>query len=344
MRWADRRSRRRAEAAVRRAGAGAIRRPWRRPGGTARTWPAEGDPRRRHDDADVVGAGGHRQDGVELGHDDAELAERTVAAVRRCGGTARTGSRSPAASRSRSWSGIPGRWDLLARRLLDPFLRDQLLAVPFALLQVELAELGEVFGAEVEAAAAERVALGAAVPAGVLDAQRLEQSRLEVFQHGLAGHLRDDGREHVAAERVVLEVGAGLVRDGVGEELLDGGPAGTLFGSTSWPQVMVSRSRTFIALRLSEGSAGASSGKNFSTGSSRLSFPSAIARPTAVALKLLLSECSTCGLSAASGFHQPSAMTWPWRRTIMECRPRRRRSISSANADGGRGDALGFGG
>src|SRR5689334_21554244 len=83
---------------------------------------------------------------------------------------------------------------------------------------------------------------------------------------------------------------------------------------------MVSRSRTVIALRLSEGSAGASFGKNFSTGSSRLNFPSAIASPTAVALKLLLSDISTCGLSGASGFHHPSAMTWPCRRTMKLCR------------------------
>src|SRR5262249_7182386 len=64
---------------------------------------------------------------------------------------------------------------------------------------------------------------------------------------------------------------------------------------------------------------GAWSGKNFSTGSSRLSLPSAIASPTAVELKLLLSECSTCGLSGASGFHHPSAITWPWRTSMKLC-------------------------
>ena len=46
--------------------------------------------------------------------------------------------------------------------------------------------------------------------------------------------------------------------------------------SVWWPVDMRSRSRTRIAFRLAEGSAGASSGKNFSTSSSRLSFPSAI--------------------------------------------------------------------
>src|SRR5262249_42656962 len=55
-----------------------------------------------------------------------------------------------------------------------------------------------------------------------------------------------------------------------------------------WPVDMHNRSRTRIARRLAEGSAGASSGKNFTTSSSTLSFPSAIASPTAVEVKLLL--------------------------------------------------------
>ena len=60
---------------------------------------------------------------------------------------------------------------------------------------------------------------------------------------------------------------------------------------------MDSRSRTRIAFRFSLGSAGASSGKKERTVSSRLSFPSAIARPMPVDVKLLLSEKSTCGSS-----------------------------------------------
>ncbi len=58
---------------------------------------------------------------------------------------------------------------------------------------------------------------------------------------------------------------------------------------------MRSRSLTRIDLRFLLGSGGASSGKNFRTSSSRLSFPSATARPTAVAVKLLLSEYSAWG-------------------------------------------------
>ena len=61
-------------------------------------------------------------------------------------------------------------------------------------------------------------------------------------------------------------------------------------GSVWCPVFIRSRSRTRIARRFADGSAGASSGKNFSTSSSTLSFPSATASPTAVDVKLLLSE------------------------------------------------------
>src|SRR5262245_50099250 len=90
-------------------------------------------------------------------------------------------------------------------------------------------------------------------------------------------------------------------------------------GSVWWPVDMVSRSRTRIAFRFRDGSAGARSGKNESTSSSRLNFPSSTARPTAVEVKLLLSECITCGVSADCGFHQPSATTWPWRTSMKLC-------------------------
>jgi hypothetical protein len=58
---------------------------------------------------------------------------------------------------------------------------------------------------------------------------------------------------------------------------------------------MARRSRTRIAFCGSVGSGGASSGKAASTESSRVSFFSATARPTAVEVKLLLSENSTWG-------------------------------------------------
>ena len=88
-------------------------------------------------------------------------------------------------------------------------------------------------------------------------------------------------------------------------------------GSVWWPVDMASRSRTRMAFWRSLPAAGVTSGKNFSTVSSTLSLPSACARPTAVDVKLLLSENIRCGVSAAYGAHQPSAITWPCRTSMM---------------------------
>src|SRR5262245_17800225 len=74
-----------------------------------------------------------------------------------------------------------------------------------------------------------------------------------------------------------------------------------------------------MALRFAVGWAGASSGKNFNTLSSTLSLPSATARPTAVEVKLLLSEYSECRASRRYGAHQPSATTWPCRTSMKLC-------------------------
>jgi hypothetical protein len=104
--------------------------------------------------------------------------------------------------------------------------------------------------------------------------------------------------------------------------------SGAVADSSWWPADMRSRSRTRIAFRLSTGSAGASSGKKSSTGSSRLSLPSAIARPTAVEVKLLLSEYSSWLVVLSYGDHQPSATTWPWRTSMKLWRP----SIGSSDS------------
>ena len=146
--------------------------------------------------------------------------------------------------------------------------------MPLALLEVELTELGDVLGADAQTVSAGRDALRAGLPCRVLDAQRFEESRPEVIEYGLPGHLLDDRREHVGRRRVVQEMRAWLERHGMRKEGL--GPrlvVGVRVGSVCWPVDMRSRSLTRIALRLSLGSAGASSGKNFSTSSSTLSFP-----------------------------------------------------------------------
>src|SRR5262245_22375231 len=80
-------------------------------------------------------------------------------------------------------------------------------------------------------------------------------------------------------------------------------------GGSAWCPVDIRRrSLTRMDLRLLLGSAG--------TSSSRLSFPSAMARPTAVEVKLLLSEKREWRASASYGAHQPSATTRPCRTSM----------------------------
>src|SRR5262245_29449366 len=124
----------------------------------------------------------------------------------------------------------------------------------------------------------------------------------------------------------------GLNGTGWARKVLAHGSVGRRGGSVWCPVDMRSRSLRRIAFRLLLGSAGASSGKNFSTGSSTLNFPSAAARPTAVEVKLLLSENRECGVSAAYGAHQPSATTWPWRTSMKLCSESMVLSAASTNA------------
>src|SRR5438132_8835231 len=91
----------------------------------------------------------------------------------------------------------------------------------------------------------------------------------------------------------------GLNGTGWTKNVLVQGRMAVRIGSDWCPVDMRSRSLSRIALRLLLGSAGASSGKNFSTGSSTLSLPSATAKPTAVEVKLLLSEYRACGAWAS---------------------------------------------
>ena len=100
----------------------------------------------------------------------------------------------------------------------DPFFREQRLPVPVAALQVELTKFRDVLRADVQAISAEAVALRARIPHGAFDAERLKEAWLEVIEQRLAGGLRDDGGEHVAARRVVAEKRARLLRHWVREE------------------------------------------------------------------------------------------------------------------------------
>ena len=94
-------------------------------------------------------------------------------------------------------------WNLLARRPLHPVLRNQLFAVPFALLQIELAKLGDVFRAQLQPVAAERIAFRAAGPIGIFNPKWLKQTRLQKLEQRLPRCLRNNRGQGVAAQRVV---------------------------------------------------------------------------------------------------------------------------------------------
>ena len=81
---------------------------------------------------------------------------------------------------------------------------------PFALLQIELAQLGDVLQINVHAPAAFFDALGAGLPRYIAEAQRLEQARAQIGRKTQPCFALDDGGKHVAVHAVVIECGAGL--------------------------------------------------------------------------------------------------------------------------------------
>ena len=111
-----------------------------------------------------AGDGDHR---VLLGQHDAVLAERPVAAVGPVPAPPELVAVAlvPVALRVAAVGRLPG------GGRLDPRRGHELLALPLALLQVELAELGDVLGADAQPVAAGRDALRAGLPGRVLDAR-----------------------------------------------------------------------------------------------------------------------------------------------------------------------------
>src|SRR5262245_24838219 len=95
----------------------------------------------------------------------------------------------------------------------------------------------------------------------------------------------------------------GLNGTGWARNVLTHGSSDLRGGSVCCPVDILNRSLMRIALRLLDAVTGASSGKNLRMGSSRLSFPSAMASPTAVDVKLLLRENNEWRVSAEYGDH-----------------------------------------
>ncbi|VXB73774.1 hypothetical protein FRIGORI9N_410010 [Frigoribacterium sp. 9N] len=101
--------------------------------------------------------------------------------------------------------------DVRARGLGDPLARQQLHAVPLALLQVQLAEGGDRVGGGVQSAEAELAAGRVALPPDLADAERVEQAWSQVLAQRLARDALHDRAGGEGAGLVVGEDGAGLV-------------------------------------------------------------------------------------------------------------------------------------
>ena len=126
--------------------------------------------------------------------------------------------------------------------------------------------------------------VGCSIPNGC------KQPRLQVIEHGRSRHLLHDRREHVGRRRIVEEMGPGLVRDRLRQERLGPrcsfAPCRLGLMARRHAQEVADSHRLQVPARLG----GRVSGKYLSTGSLTVSFPSAMAIPTALAVKLLLSE------------------------------------------------------
>ena len=118
---------------------------------------------------EVAGLGGNGNHHVLIRNHDAQLPSRSVTAKRIVG--------APPELKAIALSAIDsnlGMRFLLIRHLLacclfHPCLCDQLLAIPLALLEVELTELGDVFRTKLQAVATEGITLRAAVPLRILN-------------------------------------------------------------------------------------------------------------------------------------------------------------------------------
>lgn len=159
-------------------------------------------------------SGGDGDDGVVLREDDAVLAEGAVGAV----GVVAALPELVAIALVPVAIGVAAVGGLEGGGGVDVGFWEELFAVPGSVLEIELTEGGDVFGADAEAVAADGDSLGVGFPGGVLDAEGLEESWLEVFEEGHAGGFLDDGGEHEGCGGVVEEMGAGFEGDGVFEE------------------------------------------------------------------------------------------------------------------------------
>ena len=143
--------------------------------------------------------------GILLGQHDAELPERAVAAV---GVVLAAPELITVTLRPVVARGVVAVLGVQCGGIVHPLGGNHLPPLPVAALEVELAELRDVFRRDAETEAALVDAAWALLPGGAVDAERLEQARREVVEQALAGEALNDGREEVGRPGVVYEAGA----------------------------------------------------------------------------------------------------------------------------------------
>ena len=131
----------------------------------------------------VAEAGGDGDDHILIGHHDAVLAERAIAAIRIV-----TAAPELVAVSLRPVDVFIFRIVAVhARRFGHPFAGNDLLLIPDAALQIQLAEMGDVLGRDVQTPAAHVDAARVVVPDWIRDIEWFEQARLEIFADAHAG-------------------------------------------------------------------------------------------------------------------------------------------------------------
>ena len=89
--------------------------------------------------------------------------------------------------------------------VVNPLGTDELLAVPLALLQHELTQLGLALGMQAQAPGTDFDAVGRQFPVALSDVQRRENAFPHIFQQRFAREPCDDHCQHMGAHRVVVE-------------------------------------------------------------------------------------------------------------------------------------------
>ena len=112
-----------------------------------------------------------------------------------------------------------------------PEFRDDLFAVPFALLKIKLAKFCHVLGAEEKSPAAFGNAFGTCFPEIAGDSKGLEKSWFQVFGESLASAFCHDSGQNVGIQAVVQEIFPGIAGDGrihvAGKPVVAGDDSGT---------------------------------------------------------------------------------------------------------------------